>query len=427
MLANMDKLRIALWHNLPSGGGKRALYEHVRGLIQRGHYVEAWCPPTASQTYLPLSVMIKEHVTPLDQFAERPERYYSARSCHYKDTVFALNAMEKHCRTCLEEIETGRFDVIFANPCLLFRTSPIGRLTNLPSVLYLQEPNRWLFEALPKPFWQLPNSELALRLSKWRWKWRDLQRIWAARLQVTEEVRNAEGFSRILVNSLFSRESVVRAYGTESDVCYLGVDSNRFPPVNGRREPQMISVGFLYFGKGADRALRAIASIPKLQRPRLLWIGNGVEPHYLHDIKRLAEELDVDFVFKSDVDDATLISYLQQSFAMIYTPRLEPFGYAPLEANLCGLPVIGIAEGGVRETIIDGVNGFLTPTEDSERLGNIIKQLMENVAETEDLRRRGRQHVIDTWAIDKATERLEQRLAAVIQQSTGDQHVKGQQ
>ena len=61
----------------------------------------------------------------------------------------------------------------------------------------------------------------------------------------------------------------------------------------------MISVGFLYFGKGADRALKAIASIPKLQRPRLLWIGNGVEPHYLHDIKRLAKELEVDFVFKA--------------------------------------------------------------------------------------------------------------------------------
>jgi hypothetical protein len=52
---------------------------------------------------------------------------------------------------------------------------------------------------------------------------------------------------------------------------------------------------------------------------------------------------------------------------------------------------------------------------------------MENVAETEDLRRRGRQHVIDTWAIDKATQRLEQRLAAVIEQSTGDRPVKDQQ
>jgi len=423
-------MRIAVWHNLPSGGGKRALYEHVRGLVQRGHYVEAWCPPTASQTYLPLSPMIKEHIRPLNQLSKRAQRYSLMRAFPYKRTAFALNAMEEHCRTCVDEIETGRFDVIFANSCTLFRTSPIGRLSNLPSVLYLQEPYRWLFEALPVLPWAFPNREPPLRLlsvSKWTSKWRDLQHVWAARLQLTEEIRNAKGFSRILVNSLFSRESVVRAYGMDSDVCYLGIDSDRFPAANGRREQQMISIGWLYFGKGADRALRAIASIPKVQRPRLLWVGNGVDARYLHDIKRLAEELEVDFVFKSDVDESTLISYLQQSFAMIYTPRLEPFGYAPLEANLCGLPVVGIAEGGVRETIIDGVNGFLTPTEDSERLGNIIKQLMENVAETEELRRRGRQHVINAWALDKATQRLEQRLAAVIQQSTGNRLVKGQQ
>src|SRR5439155_26428427 len=52
---------------------------------------------------------------------------------------------------------------------------------------------------------------------------------------------------------------------------------------------------------------------------------------------------------------------------------------------------------------------------------------MEDVAETEELRRRGRQHVINAWAPDKATQRLEQRLTAVIQQSTGGWHVKGQQ
>ena len=416
-------MRIAVWHNLPSGGGKRALYEHVCGLVQRGHYVEAWCPPTASQTYLPLSPMIKEHIRPLNHLLERPQRYSLARAFHrYNSTVFALNAMEEHCRTCVDEIETGSFDVIFANSCTLFGTSPIGRLTNLPSVLYLQEPYRSLFEARPKLPWEFPNRKPIPRLlsvSTWTSKWRDLQRVWAARLQLTEEIRNAKGFSRILVNSLFTRESVLRAYGMESDVCYLGIDSDRFPLVNGRRERQMISVGFLYFGKGPDRALKAIASIPEVQRPRLFWVGNGADPEYLNDIKRLAEELEVDFVFKSNVDESTIILYLQQSFAMIYTPRLEPFGYAPLEANLCGLPVVGIAEGGIRETIIDGVNGFLSPTEDPERLGNLVKQLMEDVAETEELRRRGRQHVINAWPTDKATQRLEQRLAEVIQQSTG--------
>jgi hypothetical protein len=30
-------MKIAVWQNLPSGGGKRALYYHVRGLVELGH------------------------------------------------------------------------------------------------------------------------------------------------------------------------------------------------------------------------------------------------------------------------------------------------------------------------------------------------------------------------------------------------------
>ena len=66
-------MKIAVWHNLPSGGGKRALYNHVRGLRERGHTLESWCPPTADQNYLPLSELIAEHVVPAhrDGGAER--------------------------------------------------------------------------------------------------------------------------------------------------------------------------------------------------------------------------------------------------------------------------------------------------------------------------------------------------------------------
>jgi hypothetical protein len=32
-------MKIAVWYNLPSGGAKRALYYHVRGLVERGHTV----------------------------------------------------------------------------------------------------------------------------------------------------------------------------------------------------------------------------------------------------------------------------------------------------------------------------------------------------------------------------------------------------
>ena len=46
------------------------------------------------------------------------------------------------------------------------------------------------------------------------------------------------------------------------------------------------------------------------------------------------------------------MTQIHSTAAMLYAPRLEPFGLAPLEANACGLPVIAVPEGGVRETVV---------------------------------------------------------------------------
>ncbi len=62
---------------------------------------------------------------------------------------------------------------------------------------------------------------------------------------------------------------------------------------------------------------------------------------------------------------------------MLYTSQLEPFGLAPLEANSCGTPVVAVAEGGVRETIKDGLNGFLVDDE-PEAIAQAIKLLLSD-------------------------------------------------
>src|ERR1700741_4653805 len=92
-------MRIAVWHNLPSGGVKRALYDHVRGLVARGHTVEAWCPPSADQTYLPLSDLVLEHVVPLSlrPELESPTLVKKLRPLHWSAGA-KLRAMDRHSR-----------------------------------------------------------------------------------------------------------------------------------------------------------------------------------------------------------------------------------------------------------------------------------------------------------------------------------------
>src|SRR5437868_6537567 len=166
-------------------------------------------------------------------------------------------------------------------------------LPALPKVLYLQEPYRWLYEALPRLAWvgepriESPwTSPKAAKRSV-----RECVRIQALQLQASEERSNAATFDRILVNSFFSRESVLRAYGLDAEVCYLGVSTDGFRPAEVQRERFVVGLGSFGFEKGIDTAIRAVAAIPKQKRPNLVWIANTASHPYYEQMMSLAASL----------------------------------------------------------------------------------------------------------------------------------------
>ncbi len=85
-----------------------------------------------------------------------------------------------------------------------------ARFVRLPAVLYLQEPFRWLYEALPQlPWLARPGPSQSTPLSVYRLL-KDLVRVQGLRIQAREEVESAKAYVQILVNSFFSRESVLQ-------------------------------------------------------------------------------------------------------------------------------------------------------------------------------------------------------------------------
>lgn len=396
-------MKIAVWHNLPSGGGKRAMYDHVRGLVARGHTVEAWCPPTADREFLPLSSLIEEHVVDLAW----PEGHSRLETWRIERK---LEAMEAHCKRCADEISEHGFDVLLANPCRFFRTSPIARYTRLPSVLYLQEPYRSLYEALPRLWWLAPSEEgvSLLHPSRWRsavgdWLW-----VRTFRVQGREELRNAFAFKRILVNSYFSRESVLRAYGLDSDVCYLGIDTSQFVDRGLARDDYVVGLGSISPEKNLKLVIEAIGAMPT-PRPKLVWIGNFSVGEYHNAMTALAKERGVALDLRVGVSDEELIGVLNRAMVMVYAPRLEPFGLAPLEANACGVPVVAVREGGVRETVQHEVNGLLADA-DPQDLARCIAKIRNNPALAAELRANARKLVDSEWSLDAAVSRLEKLL-----------------
>jgi glycosyltransferase involved in cell wall biosynthesis len=407
-------VRIAVWHNLPSGGGKRALYDHVRGLLARGHTVEAWCPPTADPAYLPLNRLIPEHVVGL----EAPEAGLARRMWwglgEYRTTKARVRAMEVHCRECARQIEAGGFDVLFANSCQFYGAPFIGRYVDLPAVLYLQEPYRYLYEAAPRLPWPALDEPKRLRdLPAHALRFlSNLLYVQSMRIRAREELQNAEAFDAVLVNSLFSREAILRVYGVQARTCYLGVDAARFRDERKPREPFVLGLGAMHPLKNLGLVLRAVGRVTK-PRPPLVWVGNAADPEYLSAQQELVKELGVDFQPRVRVTDAEVLDLLNRASVLLYAPRLEPFGFAPLEANACGLPVVAVAEGGVRETVIDGVNGLVVEP-DADAMARAIEWLRDDPAYARTLAAQGRELVEKKWSLERAIDRLEAQLLSAV-------------
>ena len=229
-------MNIGIWHNLPSGGGKRALYDHAAGLASRGHRVTAWCPPTADQGFLPLSKIGEERILPLGDMSSLCARRSSGIS-ELRRLSLLLRSMRDHCASCAQEMIDRQIEVLLGGSCRYFRTSPIGRSFPGRSIIYLNEPNRKFFEF---PFGGLGYRYQQSQESTWRIQLKNFVRS-TIHSQMTgtimrAELENARGFDQILVNSIFSRESVLRAYGLEAEVCYLGVNTNFWRPITQEKK-----------------------------------------------------------------------------------------------------------------------------------------------------------------------------------------------
>ncbi|GAB3929471.1 glycosyltransferase family 4 protein [Larkinella terrae] len=414
-------MKIAVWHNLRSGGGSRALHQHIKGLAQRGHTIEVWTSSEADSQFLDVDQYVtKTHVLPLSMDIRIRDQYRDKLWAMKFEPETRIRRMLDFCSRCADEINAGGFDVLFANACITFSMPYIGRFINIPKALYLGEPNRFLFESSPSLIWEgLPAANGNWTKSDYREKyWDDIFKIRQARVRVREEIYNYRSYDKVLVNSYFSNENLLRAYGGAGEVCYLGIDSSLFPFQNLPREPFVMGLGAFFQHKRPDLAIESLALIPEKTRPKLVWVGDMGDTVYVNQLRDLSQKRNVQFEPREKIPHEELIQLLNTASCLLYTSTLEPFGLAPLEANACGLPVVAVAEGGVRETIIDNYNGLLVNRKASE-MAHAVERVLTDSGEFERLSRNARRLVQEQWTFERAIDRIEDALINTIGKERG--------
>jgi glycosyltransferase involved in cell wall biosynthesis len=393
-------MRIAIYHELPSGGAKRALYEVARRLAQT-HTVDVYTLSTANLAFCDLRPVVRRHVVvpfrPLAQFASpfgRLNQGQRWRDLHRLDHL--------SCQTAAE-IDRGSYQVVYANPSQYTQAPSILNYLSTPSVYQANEPLRMAYEAgIPRPY---HNAGWRTRLDLID----PLLRLYRRRLAAVDH-RNTLRATVLLANSQFTADNLLRIYGRAASVGYPGIDPASFrPAADPHRQGYVLSVGALRPNKGFDFLIQALAQIPPERRPPLRLVGNADDPLERVFLANLASHLGVDLNIETGATQETLVQRYYEAALVLYAPVAEPLGFVPLEAAACGTAVVAVADGGIQETVVPGLTGLLT-WRDPADFAAAVQTLLSDAGRREQLGRHGREWVAQNWTWDRTMASVEAAL-----------------
>lgn len=393
--------RIAVFHNLPSGGAKRALHEWVKRLAER-HTLDVYSLSTADHDYCDLRPYAAHHtVLPFEALGLFNSPFGRLNQLQRRRDLGRLQTLY---RGLAEQIDAAGYDVVFSNPCS-FTFIPLLHLSlKTPAVYYLHEhfPNR-VQRSIPRPYEHRSSLRAAVdRLDP-------LIPLYYSRLASLQR-RAAGGVASLLSNSAFTSRQLREDFGLPSQVVYLGVDSQGFQPLpETQRGGHVLSVGELSPRKGFDFVIESMALLPEEQRPALRLACNRQLPEERAYIEGLARQRGVHLEILSNLNSAQLNLEYNHAAALVYAPYLEPFGLVPLEAMACAAPVVAVAEGGVPESVVDGFTGRLT-SRAPQAFAAAVAEVLANPATARAWGQNGRARVLERWTWQRSTDELERYL-----------------
>ena len=394
--------RIAVYYNVGWGGGRRWLYECVSRLSSY-HDLDLFCVDReAGVPHYPDVTEFGEH-SYAERFDDLPAFRGALKPLKAPALWWDLIRFDGASRRMARRIDAGGYDLLFAS---------VGGYTEAPlplrhartrSAYYCHEPMRILYEPrVPRPYD------------------RAISRLWQKSFYGTLVRRWDRQATRrpslVVANSRYCRDYAHRAYGVDAVVNYPGVDVEAFRPGDGSRERFVLTVGEQLPAKGFDWAIRAVGAIPESKRPPLVWVGNRTHSAEAAYLRSVARSSGVTLEMRERLPDPELKRLFQTASAFLYTPHLEPFGLAAIEAMASGTPVVAVREAGPAETVIDGETGFLRPREPAQ-LGEALLRLLDDADLRERMGRAGREHVEANFTWDRSVAQLATLLGGAATES----------
>lgn len=307
-------MKIAVFHELHEGGARRAANEFA-GVLKINHQVDLYVIHKKIDEEKKFYSNIFFY-----KFGPRKWTGHDWKTRLYKDTIELYKLYKLH-KKIAQEINARKYDIFFCHPSQFTQTPFILRFIKTKKVYYCQEPLRAGYEQV-----------LAVKGNSFKILYEKLMRYFRKKI----DKRNARHADRIIAGSNYIKKVIKKMYGRDSIVGYMGVDTQVFQPINVNKKFDLLYIG----------SLEPLDGYPLLEQT----------------LKSIRNKITVKtIVHQSDwiTDDNELCKLYCQSKIVLALMHNESFGLIPIEAMACGVPVIAVNEGGYKETVEDGVTGYL--------------------------------------------------------------------
>lgn len=232
-------------------------------------------------------------------------------------------------------------------------------------------PNIWYCYTPVRVFYDLQDSFLASLPAVQRW----VARRWIERRRPDYEAAAAK-VQRIIAISRTVQGRVERYFHRSAEVIHPPVDTSRYH--FDRVGDPWLAVSRLSHEK---RIGLLVETFRRLPRERLLVVGGGqIGVDTNRFIRSLNPPPNVDFL--GEIPESKLIDLYATCRGLVAVSMDEDFGLTPVEAMAAGKAVIGVDEGGYRETVVPGETGWLVaanPVSLADRIAAVQPDRLEGM------------------------------------------------
>lgn len=223
-------------------------------------------------------------------------------------------------------------------------------------IAQLEQPHIAMVMTPPRSLW---DKELNARASRFKSLYKPISVVLNTYMRMWDWT-TSKRVDYWTANSKFIEKKIKKIYNKEATVIYPGVEEKYYKQSSKSKKKEIrekydlpedfvLVVSRLYDHKRVDWAINACIEAEK----NLVIIGEGPDRKYLEKEAKGSDRVKFLGFVKDDMEVRTMY---QLSDVLLFC-GLEDFGLVPVEAMASGIPVLGLGEGGLLETIKPKVTG----------------------------------------------------------------------